>query len=261
MARKRRGSSTGGNAVSERFLLEGFWYSVEQSGRLLHQATALCEAGYYGTALGVALLGIEELGKGRILRDFWKQAQAGTPVTLERIRHTLDDHPRKLKAGQTIYPFTAAPGTVVADVVQKSLGNLDTPEARREAVVTLASFALELGKRTPHERHAARERAFYVDPDSTGTVWRRPSETTQGDAEDLLLMAMNDYVAQVRFMENPQGEVAEAVEAWSNRPHYRLGSGRRTRRSRHLREAPRPHARHSGPAPLPHQRLGVRGEV
>jgi len=45
---------------SARFLLEGFWYSVEQCGRLLHSAVTLYDAGDFSTATGIALLGREE---------------------------------------------------------------------------------------------------------------------------------------------------------------------------------------------------------
>src|SRR5260370_10896101 len=102
--RRQRTGSSGAKAVAARFLLEGFWYSVEQSGSLLHDATALHEAGRYGTAAGLTLLGIEERGKGRILRDLWK---VGTPVTLEQITHTLGDHPRTMKAGQHLFARSA----------------------------------------------------------------------------------------------------------------------------------------------------------
>jgi AbiV family abortive infection protein len=220
MARRRGGrrtNTTRRKVVSGRFLLEGFWYAVEQSGRLLHSATALYEAGHYGAAAGLALLGIEELGKGRILRDFWKEDLAGTPVTLERITRTLEDHPRKLKAGQTIYAFTAAPGSAASDLVQNAMAKVGTPEAR-EAILKLADLALTLGKRTPHERHAARERAFYVDPNPSGTTWRRPSETPKDVAEEFLLMAMNDYAGQLSELVNPQGEIGEALTAWTDRP-------------------------------------------
>ena len=55
--------------ASAPFLLEGAWYAFEQSGRLLNDAVTLFDGGSHSTAAGIALLGREELGKGRILLD------------------------------------------------------------------------------------------------------------------------------------------------------------------------------------------------
>src|SRR6266566_893285 len=58
-------------SVSERVLLEGMWFSLEQCGRLLRDAVNLFEGGSDPTAVGLAMLAREEMGKARILRDLW----------------------------------------------------------------------------------------------------------------------------------------------------------------------------------------------
>jgi AbiV family abortive infection protein len=201
--------------VSALFLFKGYYYAVEQSGRLLHHATFLFEAGRYDVALGLALLGIEELGKGRICRDLWK---AGKPVELAKLKATLEDHPAKLKAGQTRYPLTSIPGDALSGLLADVTGNPPHSSEFREAFVKLRDLALRRGKRTPYERLAARERAFYVDPDPSGTEWRRPSETPKEAAEEVLLLAVGDYGDDLSALENPQGPFSDPLQAWPERP-------------------------------------------
>jgi AbiV family abortive infection protein len=148
--------------VSVSFLFAGYCYSVEQSGRLLHAAVFVYEAGRYDVALGLALLGIEELGKGRLLRDLWK---TGKPVDLAQVRAALEDHPTKFKAGQTLFPLTGTPGDALSVLVAAVTGNPPESAEFQQALAEIRDSALRRGKRTPYERLAAREGAFYVDPD------------------------------------------------------------------------------------------------
>ena len=42
-------------AVSASYLLEGFWYALEQCGHLLHDAVDRCEQRRFGTAASLAM--------------------------------------------------------------------------------------------------------------------------------------------------------------------------------------------------------------
>src|SRR5713101_1274908 len=78
--------------VSERYLLEGAWYALEQCGRLLHDAITLYEAGRYATASGIAMLAREELGRARILLALAEEVHAGRPLTLVELEGAIADH-------------------------------------------------------------------------------------------------------------------------------------------------------------------------
>jgi hypothetical protein len=67
--------------VSARYLLEGFWYALEQCGRLLHDAIDLYELGRFGTAAGLAMLAREEMGKARILFKLSGEVEVGRALS------------------------------------------------------------------------------------------------------------------------------------------------------------------------------------
>src|SRR5690349_18515974 len=87
--------------VSTSDLLEGVWYSLEQCGRLLKAAVALYKENDYSTAVGLAMLAHEELGKHRILREEWKKSvETGNSPSVEHIRSVCEDHIEKHRQGQ-----------------------------------------------------------------------------------------------------------------------------------------------------------------
>src|SRR5882724_12865475 len=85
------------NIASEAFLVRGAWYAFEQCGRLLHDAMSLYDSGSYSTAVGLAMLAREELGKGRILLDLWRNGQQ---VTIDQVTTKLEDHLVKQQSAQ-----------------------------------------------------------------------------------------------------------------------------------------------------------------
>src|SRR5438552_1953185 len=52
--------------VSEKVLLEGSWYALEQAGRLLRASVVLFDSGDPGSALALAMFAREEFGRSRI---------------------------------------------------------------------------------------------------------------------------------------------------------------------------------------------------
>jgi AbiV family abortive infection protein len=87
------GGEEGVVEVPAAVLLKGAWYSVEQCGHLLHHAAILHRAKAYPTAAAVALLGREELGAYRFLREEWKKAtETGVEPDADAIRDALQDH-------------------------------------------------------------------------------------------------------------------------------------------------------------------------
>jgi hypothetical protein len=57
--------------------MRGFWFALKASGELLLDGLTLYEKNRYSTALGVCLLGREELGKSKTLLEFWERAKKG----------------------------------------------------------------------------------------------------------------------------------------------------------------------------------------
>jgi AbiV family abortive infection protein len=145
--------------VSARFLLEGFWHSVEQCGRLLHSAVTVYNAGDYSTGAGLALLAREELGKGRILRGMWEQEQAGKVIEIADVRAALEDHEDKQAAAQLSNTLTASYGTYAGKLMQRMMAD-PTSEDGKAATAELDALMAKKAKRTPSDRHEARQRSF-----------------------------------------------------------------------------------------------------
>lgn len=55
--------------ATPKFLLEGSYYALVQCGRFLTSAVMLYKAGDHATAVGLAALAHEELGRSNYLRD------------------------------------------------------------------------------------------------------------------------------------------------------------------------------------------------
>ena len=87
------------NATSK-FLLEGSYYALIQCGRLLTSAVFLYKAGDYSTAVGLAALAHEELGRSRYLKAQRKKVVRGASVSVKEIREACKEHVMKQEWGQ-----------------------------------------------------------------------------------------------------------------------------------------------------------------
>ncbi len=203
--------------VSARFLLEGFWYSVEQCGRLLHSAVTAYDAGDHSTGAGLALLAREELGKGRILLEMWEQQQTGKVIEIADVKAALEDHEDKQAAAQLSNTLTTSHGTYAGKLMQRMMAD-PTSEDGKAATAELDALMAKKAKRTPSDRHEARQRSFYVDPDPGGTGWRRPSAMGIDEARQHVFGLANDYSLLRARLTNPSGSLREALEEWPERP-------------------------------------------
>jgi AbiV family abortive infection protein len=94
--------------VSARVLLEGAWYSLEQCSILLRDAVTLHKNASPVTAVGLAMLAREEMGKARILLDFWRDVvNKGRTVSVAEIRRKLDHHEEKQRKAQISHTLRA----------------------------------------------------------------------------------------------------------------------------------------------------------
>jgi AbiV family abortive infection protein len=213
-------------AVSASVLLQGGWYAIEQCGRLLQDAVTLHRARAYPSAVALALIAREELGRYIILRDFWRKvAEDGSLPTVEAVLAACDDHVEKQRQGQLSLTFRAdSPGGGLARIVSAYIHNPPGSPEWKEAKAQLDTLLAKLQRRAPTDRHSTRMRALYVDLNESGTGWSRPCELTEGEAMNCLLDAVNDYALQVNnhlqpeILKSVDPALAAALDAWPERP-------------------------------------------
>lgn len=178
--------------LDERYLLEGAWYATEQCGLLLRDAVLLYGGDRYGTAVGLAMFAREELGRARILLRLADEVRGGRPLTLEELENEVEDHVEKQTAAQLSVVYRGAPGSVLSDLVARAHTNTPTAESE-SAREEFDRLLKRISRRTPSERHLARQRALFVDPSATGTAWNRPAAFAKNEAWRMLVDACNDY--------------------------------------------------------------------
>jgi AbiV family abortive infection protein len=98
-------------AVTERFLLEGAAYALEQCGRLLVAANRVNKASDWATAKALALSAWEELGRSTILLDLRREVLAGKVYSAQQVNEACEDHVRKQKAGMKSIVMRAEGGS------------------------------------------------------------------------------------------------------------------------------------------------------
>lgn len=205
-------------------LLKGAWYSLEQCGHLLRNAVTLQTVGAYASAVALALLAREELGRYRILLDLWRKAASGEPVSVDGVRVACDDHVLKQREAQlSVVHRAEGSGGMVELLRARMKARPGTPEYKMadEQLKRLDEIKV---KRTPGDRHSTRMRALYVDINDGGTDWNRPAAIPEGAATNCLVDAVNDYSVQADKLNQPGilGELdvalATALDAWPDKP-------------------------------------------
>ena len=197
---------------------------MEQSGVLLTNAITLHSSKAYASAVVLALLAREELGRCNILLDLWRKASGGADVSVGEVQKACDDHVEKQRRGQlsTMYRTEGAggfanllrerskvkPGTSEYAKLDEQLKKIDDPKA----------------KRTPGERHSTRMKAMYVDLNEGGADWSRPHLLPKGEATNCLTDAINDYsvkrdrLTELDILKICDPELATAISGWNDRP-------------------------------------------
>jgi AbiV family abortive infection protein len=176
--------------ITLRLLLNGALFALEQCGRLLEDAVILFEHSRHATAAGVALLAREELGRHRILLDYWRKRQA---VTAAEIRKACEDHAAKQASGAGSLTYRADRDSQLGKLLHARMTNPPGTPEYKQADAVVAALDKQRWRRQPHERHEQRMRAFYVDLSSEGSNWLRPSELSSKGCADIVTDAINDY--------------------------------------------------------------------
>jgi len=206
-------------------LLRGAWYSLEQCGRLLSDAIVLYREESYSSAVALAMIGREELGKHRMLLDEWRKSEGtGKCPTVDAIQTACEDHVDKQRRALLGLTFTTENASALDTAIRTQLKHKPQDTEYQQAEKVIQTALKSLAKRAPDDRHAARMRALYVDLQDSGSAWSRPSEVSRDDAKKLLSDAANDYAGQrdrlnpdlLRGLGDPK--LAGALEALHERP-------------------------------------------
>jgi AbiV family abortive infection protein len=211
-------------AVAASDLLKGAWYSLEQCGHLLKGAAVLYREKQYSTAVGVAMLAHEELGKHRILREEWKKSVlSGKRPSVAQIRTACEDHIEKQKQGQLSVTLISEGPSALDTALRTRVKSRPADPGYREAEKVIRTAVEAKAKHAPTERHERRLEGFFVDLEDSGTDWKRPSKTiSQEAAYRLLNDTANDYAGQWDRFSNPifleDSDLVEALKAWSDKP-------------------------------------------
>ncbi len=179
--------------VSAETLLKGSWYALEQSGRLLRSAVLVYDHGDKSTAIALSMFGREELGRSRILRKLSKRVTDGDHLTPENVQSECENHVKKQVAGCLSTTLRTQAQNQLNAALREKMKLPPRSEEWQQASKAANIAADKKRKRQPQDRHKMRENALYVDLDTSGTAWIRPSTLDSTRFCDEITDAVNDY--------------------------------------------------------------------
>lgn len=201
-------------------LLQGAWYALEQAGQLALSAVTLFEYDNWSTAVGVAILVCEEVGRSRILQTLAREA-AGKTVAVQKVTKACEDHFAKLAASGGTTMLSSPPGS---ELNKQMKIFMDDPQsdAGNKALAVLDKMVERKRKRVPGERHQLRMRSFYVDLSPAGE-WLRPADISCVEAYRPVNQAVNIYSVarlplQGGFLETASPEMARVKRSMNPTP-------------------------------------------
>jgi AbiV family abortive infection protein len=216
--------------VTKEFLVKGAVYALEQCGLLLLDAVALVDQKSYSSAIVLAAFAREELGRSRILINFFDEiVKNGKTVTLEDINKVCKEHVDKQKWGQVSivfkFQYSSQAGKLMLRRMELAQQGKYQSEEYKEIDIKISEIMEKITKRTPGDRHKARAMALYVEPNSVGSDWNIPRKVDPDFARDFIMDASNDYSAQREILNssfrlNP--ELSEELSKWSDKPEVPL---------------------------------------
>ena len=185
-----------GSIVSEQTLLEGSWHAFAQAGRLLRSAVQLFDAGDASSGLVLAMLGREELGRSRLLRDCSGEVKAGKVFTPSEIKDKCGDHVTKQEASALSTVLRPSRDSALGKALLALNEHPHTSREYRDARKLLDTAYEAKTKRQPADRHDARCNSLYVDLDESGSSWNRPIDVSIEMARQQINDACNDYMGE-----------------------------------------------------------------
>jgi AbiV family abortive infection protein len=190
--------------VTEKTLIEGVWFAMEQAGRLVTSAVTLYEAGDFSSSIVLAMFVHEELGRSRILLDMAVEVNQGKKkIRLDDVRKVCSNHLEKQKHGALSVVYHGIRGEPLADAMYEQMrfkpGTAEYELAQKNIDQKLNNIAVA----QPKDRHDTRIEAVYVDLNDDGKSWQRPRSFTRQEAFQRVNDAANDYSAGSQWFTEP----------------------------------------------------------
>jgi AbiV family abortive infection protein len=202
--------------VSADVLLRGAWFALEQAGLLMEDAAVLFGRQRYATAIGLALLAREEVGRHRMLLEFWQAAHRGQPPSVKQVQTALANHTEKQRRSHA--------GVMLRADRDSQLGHLLATAPSDDP--TLQAIEKQVRRDGPGIRHERRLAALYVDLTSAHH-WNRPATISEAACVTELTDTFNAYWlardALLRghecYPDDPMKVVlGQALAAWVDKP-------------------------------------------
>jgi AbiV family abortive infection protein len=208
--------------VTEKLLLEGAVYALENGADLLRDAVALFERGSYSSAVAMAMLAREEFGKYRMLRTAFEKVAGGETLDPKQLRKDCRDHVTKQESGVLSVVQRPEPGTREEHLLRAMFDlPLNSPD-RQKVDQELEKITKAIAKKLPKRRHDLRLDALYVNLSEDESRWVRPRETMDTfEARLEVEHAIGDYnTLQFNLQEGliKQSAFLAYFRGWPDRP-------------------------------------------
>ncbi len=203
--------------VTTQYLVKGALYALEQCGILLADAVVLINKKSYSSAVVLAAFAREELGRCRILINFFdaivKKRQV---VTLEDINKACKKHVVKQKWGQLStslrFQNDSQAGKLMLERMKLLQSGQQLSKRYKEIETKVAEIMEKIRKRTPDDRHRARAKALYVEPNNSGSGWNIPKKISSEFAFNFIADASSDYTILGQILDPSTSSDAEFTE-------------------------------------------------
>lgn len=122
-------------------LLRGMWYALQSCGEKLGAARELCEHEDYGPSVALTMAARDEFAKARMLRALWRDAAAGTAVTLDQVQAICGKRPKgvpvvthldKQRAAQVSVTLRTGPGHPLRSALERNTQAIQTVAILRQ---------------------------------------------------------------------------------------------------------------------------------
>jgi AbiV family abortive infection protein len=169
--------------MNRQSIAQGACYALVHATHLLEDAAASYSHARASTALHLAVMAREELGRFKLLAQNHDAMHDGESLDAKEIAASLQSHKGKLSAGQSTVPVP-----LTAEQMAQWTTAIEHNDERMLAVIS-EQVRLRANELKPHqvsEWHQRRLKAQYVDLDPNTGTWSRPSEVTPSEAYSLI---------------------------------------------------------------------------
>jgi AbiV family abortive infection protein len=215
--------------VTEKTLIEGVWYAMEQAGRLITSAVAVYEVGDFSSSIVLAMFAHEELGRSRILLDMAVNVHQGKKIHPDEVRKQCNIHIEKQRYGALSVTYHGKRGEPLAEALNQQMNTQPGSAEFTLARQIIDQETAKIADAQPKNRHDTRMEAVYVDLNDDGKSWKRPMRFTKQEAFTLINDSANDYstgsqwFTEPLFSSNDPGLLARSPKWILLRPHKPAG--------------------------------------